>query len=81
MRRNDDMNDTGAIFGVGFVIGLVFALVATFSLFFVQQPDLGDHYKQGQIDYANDIIKYELREQDNHEYIWVKKEDDNGTLR
>jgi len=33
-----------------------------------------ENYKQGQIDYANDIIKYELREQDNHEYIWVEKE-------
>ncbi len=56
---------------IGCIMGCVFIMVLWG---FYLRPDLGNYYKQGQIDYANDIIKYELREQDNHEYIWVKKE-------
>jgi len=58
---------------IPFFIGIAFSLII-FGVGIV--PSIShENYKQGQIDYANDIIKYELREQDNHEYIWVEKED------
>jgi len=63
------MGDFGLI--IGYITGCFFIVVLWGLLL---KPDLGNYYKQGQIDYANDIIKYELREQDNHEYIWVEKE-------
>jgi hypothetical protein len=66
--RNNCMDD--AI--IPFFMGILFSLIV-FCIFIV--PSIShENYKQGQIDYANDIIKYELREQDNHEYIWVEKE-------
>ena len=61
--------------GRAMLAGCFFGIVLTVIVASLWCPDLGNHYKQGQIDYANGIIKYELREQDNHEYIWVKKED------
>lgn len=58
---------------IPFFIGIIFSLIV-FCV--VIEPSIShENYKQGQIDYANDIIKYELREQDNHQYIWVEKED------
>jgi hypothetical protein len=32
------------------------------------------HYKKGQIDYANNIIKYKLQENENGEMIWTEKD-------
>jgi len=63
--------DDGLILG-GYTLCCVFTVII---LCLILKPDLNNYYKQGQIDYANGIIKYELREQDNNEYIWVEKED------
>ena len=58
---------------IPFFMGILFSLIV-FCIGI--EPSISHkNYKQGQIDYANDIIKYELREQDNHEYIWVEKEE------
>ena len=66
------MNDSTKQLFMGFFIGIVFSFVIC-GVWIL--PCLShESYRQGQIDYANDIIKYELREQDNHEYIWVEKE-------
>jgi len=68
------MKDNDICAGIGFILG--FIVGAAFFILSIN-PGLADrHYKQGQIDYANDIIKYELQEQDNHEYIWVRKDVD-----
>ena len=42
---------------------------------YILQPLKGKTYKQGQIDYANNIIKYKLEKQSNGEMIWkeIKK--------
>ena len=67
------MNDSGGCLFIGFLVGCLITYTAGHIIF---KPDLDNYYKQGQIDYANDIIKYELQEQDNHEYIWVRKDVD-----
>jgi len=52
--------------------GILFGML---SERYIIQPLAGKTYKQGQIDYANNIIKYKLEKQSNGEMIWkeIKK--------
>jgi hypothetical protein len=61
--------DECIIFVLGTFIG--FLLCITLVAF----PSKVEAYKQGQIDYANGIIKYELKEMPDKSMEWVKKEE------
>ncbi len=51
---------------LGFLLAIV--IIATFHI------DLTDRYRKGQIDALNGKVKYEKRENDDGEMVWVKKE-------
>ena len=63
--RKGQVND----YGLGLIIGTLFGAMLMTLIFHFAVPD----YKQGQIDYANGIIKYELKQQANGEKIWVER--------
>lgn len=65
-RGNDD-------FGCSVVIGLLGIIAAVIIVFKIKSYQAG--YKQGQIDYANEIIKYELVTEPSGETIWRLKEE------
>jgi uncharacterized membrane protein len=53
---------------------LVYVVILVFWALIVVGFTLWDRaYKQGQIDYANGIIKYELKQQANMEKVWQEK--------
>jgi hypothetical protein len=53
------------------VLSIAFLFLSGFAL--GENFTKNKHYKQGQIDYANGIIKYELKQQANGESLWQEK--------
>ncbi len=68
-------NDSLAVFLLKGFFKLIGALIILI-LILILGGLWGDfQYKQGQIDYANGVIKYELVEQQNTKQVWVEIED------
>ena len=70
------IDDSWVVFFVKGFFKFIFAFLILCGVIWLLFTYGADRYKQGQIDYANGVIKYEMIENTNVEQIWVEIEEE-----